>query len=299
MIERLAHFLKDFPASYPHRLEATFPRILDRVVETWDSPRVRDYLADLLMPARTDRQGFPPDIVKEISNLLDTWNAIRERKQTEGDVWAMEPEVAANELENRGLRVSSENFHQCVRAGDLLACQLFILAELPVDVRDGRYWTPLMISAFDGHQHVAKLLLDHGAHINAKDMAGYTPLHWAAFNGFRDVVDLLIKRGAIIGAQSKFGITPLLQAAAQGHPRVVERLLAARADPNAASSDGSTPLHKAVVNGHQEVVLHLLRARASVHAVHDDGATPLSLAEKGKHPGIRRLVRAAALAGAE
>ena len=89
----------------------------------------------------------------------------------------------------------------------------------PVNVRDGRYWTPLMISAFDGHQHVAKLLLDHGAHINAKDMAGYTPLHWAAFNGFRDVVDLLIKRGAIIGAQSKFGITPLLQAAAQGHPR--------------------------------------------------------------------------------
>lgn len=299
MIDRLTLLLKDFPDSYPHRLEAAFPRVLEKVVDLWETPRLRDYLADLLLPARTDRQGFPHDVVREIAKLLDAWTTIRERRRVDGDVWEMEPEMAVNELENRGLRATSENFHQSVRAGDFLTCQLFILAELPVDVRDGRYWTPLMISAFDGHQHVAKLLLDHGAHINAKDMAGYTPLHWASFNGFREVVDLLIRRGAIVGATSKFGITPLLQAAAQGHPRVVERLLQARADPNAPSSDGSTPLHKAVVNGHQEVVLHLLRARASVHAEHEGGATPLSLAEKGKHQGIRRLVRAAALAGAD
>lgn len=298
MIDHLALILEDFPHSYPHRLEAQFPRILEKIVDTWETPGVRNFLADLILPTRTDRQGFPHDIVKELADLLDAWDAIRERAKATQDIWAMEPEVAVNELEGRGLRPTSECFHQSVRAGDLLACQLFILADLPIDVRDGRNWTPLMISAFDGHLHVAKLLIDHGAHINAKDLAGYTPLHWAAFNGFRDVVDILIKRGAIVSASSKFGITPLLQAAAQGHSLVVARLLESRADPNIQSHDGSTPLHKAVVNGHQEVVLQLLRAKASVHAAHEDGATPLSLAEKGKHPGIRRLLRTAALASA-
>jgi hypothetical protein len=45
-----------------------------------------------------------------------------------------------------------------------------------------------------------------------------------------------------------------------------------------------------------EVVFHLLKAKASVFSAHDNGATPLELAERSKHPGIRRLVRAAAKA---
>jgi len=43
---------------YPHELEQRYPRILNQIVELWDSPRMEAYFLDLMIDTRGDRQGF-------------------------------------------------------------------------------------------------------------------------------------------------------------------------------------------------------------------------------------------------
>jgi ankyrin repeat protein len=57
---------------------------------------------------------------------------------------------------------------------------------------------PLTVAAGGGHLETVKVLLDHGADINAEDFSGWTALHAAAMNGRVAVVRYLLEHGAII-----------------------------------------------------------------------------------------------------
>src|SRR5437763_1977914 len=56
---------------------------------------------------------------------------------------------------------------------------------------------------------VARLLIEHGAFVNAKGWMGATPLHDAAQHGRADVVKLLIEHGAFVNAKRERNDTPL------------------------------------------------------------------------------------------
>jgi hypothetical protein len=72
-----------------------------------------------------------------------------------------------------------------------------------------------------GHVAVAKLLLEHGADIHARDNANWTPLHWAAYKGHFDVARLLLERGADPTVKNRDGKTPLDLAREAGYDGVV------------------------------------------------------------------------------
>ncbi len=62
-------------------------------------------------------------------------------------------------------------------------------------------------------QQAAEFLLDHGAHINARDGLGVTCLSYAIFNGDVPCVRLLLQRGADVNAKgSKYSFPPLIGA---------------------------------------------------------------------------------------
>ncbi len=79
-----------------------------------------------------------------------------------------------------------------------------------MNVRNKSGATPLHTAALGGDAEVVKLLLDHGAEINARDQeSGATPLSYAASLGRAEVVDLLLTRGADATLKNTRGQTPL------------------------------------------------------------------------------------------
>ncbi len=127
-----------------------------------------------------------------------------------------------------------------------LACALALLAAalpagaLTVTVRPVLHW-----AAENGLTEIARLLLDQGSDVNARDNFSNTPLHLAV--RFPEMVELLLARGAQVGARNAFGNTPLHLAV--GERRVVELLLAAGADARARNLFDKTPLDYSLRGG--------------------------------------------------
>ncbi len=60
-----------------------------------------------------------------------------------------------------------------------------------------------MVASRTGNVDAIKVLLDHGADVNAKEtLRGTTPLMWAADEGHAPAIQLLIEHGADIKARS-------------------------------------------------------------------------------------------------
>ena len=106
--------------------------------------------------------------------------------------------------------------------------------------KDG--WTPLMQAAFSGYTGTARLLLAHGAHVDATNIRGVTALQLAAGQGHTDIVRLLLDKGAnpnIVGAG---GQTALRAAAFFCHADATRLLLGKGANPNVTDINGDTAL---------------------------------------------------------
>ena len=98
-----------------------------------------------------------------------------------------------------------------------------------IDSDGGR--TALDYAALFDNLAMAQLLLDHGAHIDARDSFGNIALHWAAERGSLDVMRLLIAKKTNVDFQNRQGITPIMVAAEHAQPASVRLLLESGADP--------------------------------------------------------------------
>src|SRR5437868_5901503 len=87
----------------------------------------------------------------------------------------------------------------------------------------------------EGRVEVAKLLLEKGADITARDRRGGSPLHDAAEMGHLGAAELLVANRASINATDDLLVTPLHLAAEHGRTAMIELLLKANAasDPKA------------------------------------------------------------------
>lgn len=171
-----------------------------------------------------------------------------------------------------------------------------LLSKYEPDVLTRFMETPLMLAAKSGHEAIVKLLLENGAHVEAKDAEyrstptywealsklegfaelplatrlrlepndkkyGQTPLMWAARNGHEAIVKLLIQNGSNLEFKDdEYGWTPLIWAARNGHEAIVKLLLESGADFQFKDSgSGKKPLKHAMENGHEAVVNLLLQ----------------------------------------
>jgi ankyrin repeat protein len=113
---------------------------------------------------------------------------------------------------------------RAAKAGDAPAIRLLLAHGALTDLPQATGVTPLMAAAGvntadidtrgrfktqDQALHAARLLLDAGADVNARDMRGQTALHGAASRGYTELVQLLAERGADLRAADATGATPL------------------------------------------------------------------------------------------
>ena len=160
--------------------------------------------------------------------------------------------------------------------------------------------TPLHHAAEKGYAHMACLLVEAGANVNARVPEDFynTPLHLAAHGGHAAVVKLLIEAGAGLDKRAEGGSTPLLLVTGneRREPEAIRLLLRAGADPNIPNRYGRTPLFWVVMNGETELVRLLLQAGADGNAADRYGATPLTFAAES---GSVEIAEALLSAGAD
>jgi ankyrin repeat protein len=125
-------------------------------------------------------------------------------------------------------------------------------------------WTPLHGAVFFAQPAAVRLLLDHGADVNAvsTNSSANRPLHAALAGRLdRDVVALLLQRGADVNARQHGGYVALHEAAMNGNGEMAALLLKHGADPAVASDDGKTAADFAREAGHHAVA-EMLRGAA-------------------------------------
>ena len=94
------------------------------------------------------------------------------------------------------------NIHDATKKGNFSKVK-FILMRRPelVTVRANDGETALHKAANNGYEEIVKLLLAHGAEVNAISHKGHTPLHRAA-RGHKEIAELLLTHGAEVNAES-------------------------------------------------------------------------------------------------
>jgi ankyrin repeat protein len=137
------------------------------------------------------------------------------------------------------------------------------------------------------YERVERVQAYLAAGTNAANFVGekqYTPLHFAAehssSNGIQ-ILKMLLAHGAKVDAKNHIRQTPLFFAAIYDSAPAAEVLLAHGAKVNARQDSGMTPLHCAAINGYCAVARVLIEHGADIKARTSEGKTPLALAVTG------------------
>nr|GAT47946.1 palmitoyltransferase akr1 [Mycena chlorophos] len=185
--------------------------------------------------------------------------------------------------------------------------------------RDPQNVTPLHWAAINAQVPACRLLLEHGAEVDALggDLVA-TPMQWAARGGFLYVIQLLVAYGADptitdsqgynslhlvthsssimpllyllhqpvgVDARDAQGHTALMWAAYQGDALSVDLLLRHGASPTVVDDTGLTPLHWAVVRGNRVCIRRLIEKGAILNAKDEEGRTARDMAQELKSLG--------------
>ncbi len=199
-----------------------------------------------------------------------------------------------------------------------------------IDVRDAFGRTPFLIVARQsGDVEFGKLLLDHGAEINAKDRDNQKALNLAAWRGFNDFINFLLNHGAEYdvtnfgeremlsmaagcGSARLFKValekydnlltddafnTRILRTAVMGGSVEIVNILLAKNIPlnNDPNRYGWTPAHYAAENGHAAMIKFLVDKGIDLNKRTLSGKSVYNIAEENDQKEV--LATIAALKG--
>lgn len=132
---------------------------------------------------------------------------------------------------------------------------------------------------------IAKLLIEHGANVNATNKFGVSPLH---LTEIKEMAELLIGNGAKVDAEEYFGdrYTPLFTAGEKFGDKgkgVAEVLIKHGANVNHHNPDGKAPLMSAALNGNLETAKILIEHGADINHQDKNSESALIRAFEGKN----------------
>jgi len=135
-------------------------------------------------------------------------------------------------------------------------------------------------------------LRDAASAINSRSKDGFTALHFACFFGQPDAARLLLEHGAAVDAvaANPTQVMPLHSAASSRNLEAARLLLERGAPVNARQQAGWVPIHAAAQNGDRPMVELLLQHGADRKLVNDQGKTSAMVAGEKGHAEIATLL---------
>jgi ankyrin repeat protein len=167
-----------------------------------------------------------------------------------------------------------------------------------VDTRDARRRTALLAATYANRIDAARLLIERGADVNAKDDMQDSPFLYAGAQGRLEILRMTLAAGADLKSTNRYGGTALIPAAHHGHVETVRELLKTRMDVDHVNRLGWTALLEAIVLGdggpaHTEIVRLLVAHGARLQLADAQGVTPLAHAEQRGQRAIAEILRRA------
>jgi len=156
-----------------------------------------------------------------------------------------------------------ENFYSTIRENNLAELKGLVEQKASANLADHHGITPLMYAAEVGSVDAMRLLIDHGADVNAQNDFGSTALMWSVPDPAK--VRLLLDHGAQVNLIAKSGRTALIIAAFTNPSAEVVRLLLAKgAKVDVMDRRHVTPLNAATFGNDTATVRLLLEAGADI-----------------------------------
>ncbi|CAG9861269.1 unnamed protein product [Phyllotreta striolata] len=194
-------------------------------------------------------------------------------------------------VEDRGMKGECTPLMEAASAGHLDIVRLLVAHGADVNAQSTSGNTPLMYGCAGGHTEVVKFLLEHDANVEDHNENGHTPLMEAASAGHVGLAKILLSHGAGINTHSnEFKESALTLACYKGHLDMVRFLLEAGADQEHKTDEMHTALMEASMDGHVEVARLLLDSGAQVNMPTDSFESPLTLAACGGHVDLAMLL---------
>jgi ankyrin repeat protein len=150
-----------------------------------------------------------------------------------------------------------------------------IRANMPFDLDSPGYGgldgnTPLTKAIYHHDKELAKMLIEAGADVNARNNRGETPLEKAIYHGYEELAKMLIEAGADVNARNNRGKTPLMLTVITANlglavfvEELAKMLIQAGADVNARDNDGRTALDMAKTRGMANILAEAAAPRRS------------------------------------
>ncbi|MGZ0783821.1 ankyrin repeat domain-containing protein [Pseudomonas saponiphila] len=150
-----------------------------------------------------------------------------------------------------------EQVFNVARQGDAQMLDKLAASGLPVNLRNHKGDTLLMLAAYYGHVDAVQVLLKHKADPEIRNDNGQSPIAGAAFKGDLAVVKALVEGGAQVEGASFDGRTALMMAAMFNRCEIVTYLISQGADPKARDSNGVSALEAAKTMGAMDTAAQL------------------------------------------
>lgn len=146
--------------------------------------------------------------------------------------------------------------------------------------------TVLSEAAASANAEAVRLLLDHGAKVDAVDSRGRTALMAAAENNRADSIRILVRRGANLEIRDKRSWTALMIACSSGRGDAVKALIDCGSALDSHDLHGWTALMRAACGNSVSVVRILIEHGANIHLANDVGNTVMEIAQANAGPEV-------------
>lgn len=82
--------------AFPERLAQTYPHVLAKIVDAWDSPELTEMtFADLMLADNRRKQGFPQEVMTEIFVLAKLHDRLYPKPASSAlDIWSRSAEFS-------------------------------------------------------------------------------------------------------------------------------------------------------------------------------------------------------------